>query len=154
MARCSRHMTTIVWGNNADAISILYAGTGALKTDFTRTGKRTKKGLVMDGWKSCVRYVLNNFYDGYRQHALDLLLRKHVPARSESFDLARKDRETWVAVFESWLSKDSLKLLMKGEYDGERFCLHGSVFGRRFVVALRPLDGCRTSWKRMSAKSD
>ncbi|CAM9312069.1 unnamed protein product, partial [Heterosigma akashiwo] len=41
-----------VWGNNADAISNLYAGTGALKTDFTRTGKRTKKGLLMDGWNS------------------------------------------------------------------------------------------------------
>ncbi|KAJ8523873.1 hypothetical protein ON010_g17245 [Phytophthora cinnamomi] len=38
-----------VWGNNADAISLFYAGTGALKTDFTRTGKRTKKGALMDG---------------------------------------------------------------------------------------------------------
>ncbi|RLN93599.1 hypothetical protein BBJ28_00019577, partial [Nothophytophthora sp. Chile5] len=35
-----------VWGNNADAISLFYAGTGALKTDFTRTGKRTKKGAL------------------------------------------------------------------------------------------------------------
>jgi hypothetical protein len=29
------------WTNNADRISILYTGTPALKTDFTRTGKRT-----------------------------------------------------------------------------------------------------------------
>ena len=41
-----------VWGNNADAMSLLYSGTGALKTDFTRTGKRTKKGLLQDGWNS------------------------------------------------------------------------------------------------------
>ncbi|KAF1785343.1 hypothetical protein GQ600_2634 [Phytophthora cactorum] len=30
-----------LWGNNAAAISLFYAGTGALKTDFTRTDKRT-----------------------------------------------------------------------------------------------------------------
>ena len=29
------------WTDNADALSILYTGTPALKTDFTRTGKRT-----------------------------------------------------------------------------------------------------------------
>lgn len=31
-----------VWTRNADVMSILYSGTGALKTDFTRTGRRTK----------------------------------------------------------------------------------------------------------------
>lgn len=29
------------WTNNANVISLLYSGTPALKTDFTRTGKRT-----------------------------------------------------------------------------------------------------------------
>jgi hypothetical protein len=33
-----------VWGNNADAISLLYSGTGALKTDFTRTGALARRG--------------------------------------------------------------------------------------------------------------
>ncbi len=37
------------WTNNADRISILYTGTPALKTDFTRTGKRTFKGAINDG---------------------------------------------------------------------------------------------------------
>lgn len=37
------------WTDNADRISILYTGTPALKTDFTRTGKRTWKGAVNDG---------------------------------------------------------------------------------------------------------
>jgi phosphatidylinositol 4-phosphatase len=27
-----------VWANNADQISMMYSGTGALKNDFTRTG--------------------------------------------------------------------------------------------------------------------
>jgi hypothetical protein len=40
-----------IWADNADACSTQYAGTGALKTDYTRTGKRTKWGLLMDGKK-------------------------------------------------------------------------------------------------------
>ena len=37
------------------------------------SGKRTFGGLVDDGVKSGVRYVLNNFFDGHKQDALDLL---------------------------------------------------------------------------------
>lgn len=33
-----------MWADHADAISIMYSGTPALKTDFTRTGKRTLQG--------------------------------------------------------------------------------------------------------------
>ena len=53
-----------IWANNADAISIGYAGTGALKVDFTKTGKRTVKGMINDGVNSCIRYYVNNFTDG------------------------------------------------------------------------------------------
>jgi hypothetical protein len=63
-----------VWADNGDAISVQYSGTGALKNDFTRTGKRTKAGLVRDGVNSVTRYWLNNFRDGWRQDSLDLLL--------------------------------------------------------------------------------
>lgn len=34
------------WADHANLISVQYAGTGALKTDFTRTGVRTKFGLA------------------------------------------------------------------------------------------------------------
>lgn len=56
-----------VWADNADVISIQYSGTGALKTDFTRTGKRTKLGALKDGINSMTRYYKNNFTDGFRQ---------------------------------------------------------------------------------------
>lgn len=56
-----------VWADNADVISIQYSGTGALKTDYTRTGKRTNWGLVRDGINSLTRYYKNNFTDGFRQ---------------------------------------------------------------------------------------
>ncbi|CAF95098.1 unnamed protein product, partial [Tetraodon nigroviridis] len=91
------------WADNANACAIQYAGTGALKTDFTRyatfiahnrtmthiplivaalqllhfftrTGKRTRWGLLMDGWNSVIRYYKNNFSDGFRQDSIDLFL--------------------------------------------------------------------------------
>lgn len=63
-----------VWADNADLVSVQYSGTGALKTDFTRTGKRTKQGLMKDGMNSLTRYYKNNFNDGFRQDAIDLFL--------------------------------------------------------------------------------
>lgn len=59
-----------IWADHADAISTQYSGTGALKTDFTRLGKRTKTGLIRDGVNSLVRYYKNNFADGFRQVSL------------------------------------------------------------------------------------
>jgi hypothetical protein len=46
------------WADNADALAMAYVGTPALKTDFTRTGKRTIRGAAMDGWHSAHRYFL------------------------------------------------------------------------------------------------
>jgi hypothetical protein len=60
------------WTDNADVMSYLYTGTPALKTDFTRTGKRTYKGAMNDGINSVTRYFINNFTDGYYHDCLDL----------------------------------------------------------------------------------
>ena len=64
----------LLWADNADTISRLYAGTAALKGDFTRTGKRTRKGALDDGFNSVQRYYLNNFVDADRQEGIDLLV--------------------------------------------------------------------------------
>ena len=63
-----------MWGDNADYISKCYSGTGALKTDFTKTGKRTYKGAIQDGVFSCMRFYFNNFRDGYNQDCHDYFL--------------------------------------------------------------------------------
>lgn len=63
-----------VWADNADLVSLQYSGTGALKTDFTRTGKRTRLGMLKDGMNSMTRYYKNNFGDGFRQDSIDLFL--------------------------------------------------------------------------------
>lgn len=67
------------WADNADAVSCAYSGTGALKTDFTRLGKRTYKGALNDLSNSITRYFKNNFRDGSRQDSYDLFLGRYRP---------------------------------------------------------------------------
>lgn len=73
------HLFRNVWADNADVVSKTYSGTGALKTDFTRTGNRTRAGMLQDLNNSCTRYVRNNFADGPRQDAFDLFLGAYSP---------------------------------------------------------------------------
>uniref|UniRef100_A0A2N9EI01 SAC domain-containing protein n=1 Tax=Fagus sylvatica TaxID=28930 RepID=A0A2N9EI01_FAGSY len=63
----------ILWANHGDEISLQYSGTPALKGDFVRYGQRTIQGILKDGWNSLLRYYLNNFCDGTKQDAIDLL---------------------------------------------------------------------------------
>ena len=60
-------------------MSYLYTGTPALKTDFTRTGKRTYMGAFNDGVNSVTRYYINNFTDGYYVDCFDLLTQRISP---------------------------------------------------------------------------
>lgn len=81
-----------VWADHADTISIPYSGTGALKTDFTRTGERTKQGALQDGKNSVVRYLKNNFYGASRSHfPATLLLTVLAPcldgSKQDAYDL-------------------------------------------------------------------
>merc|ERR1740124_1232897 len=62
-----RRIHNCIWANNGDAISRQYAGTAAMKGDFTRTGERKIAGLMKDGYNSANRYYLNRFKDIYRQ---------------------------------------------------------------------------------------
>ncbi|KAI4702883.1 hypothetical protein J4E81_001756 [Alternaria sp. BMP 2799] len=76
------HLFRNVWADNADVVSKSYSGTGALKTDFTRLGVRTKAGALQDLNNSITRYCLNNFTDGPRQDAFDLFLGNYLPSDS------------------------------------------------------------------------
>lgn len=71
-----------IWADNADVVSKSYSGTGALKTDFTRTGKRTRAGMLQDLNNSITRYVRNNFMDGPRQDGFDVFLGTYLPSDS------------------------------------------------------------------------
>jgi hypothetical protein len=63
-----------LWAENGDALSRIYAGTGALNTSVTRTGKRTLAGVLSDATKSVSRAYINNFQDKGKQIAIDMFL--------------------------------------------------------------------------------
>ncbi|KAL1494584.1 hypothetical protein ABEB36_010159 [Hypothenemus hampei] len=63
----------LLWANNGDAISKQYAGTNALKGDYTRTGERKFTGIMKDGMNSANRYLMNQFKDSVRQCVLDIM---------------------------------------------------------------------------------
>ncbi|KAI8148334.1 SacI homology domain-containing protein [Fennellomyces sp. T-0311] len=66
-----------VWANNGDMISRMYAGTSALKGDFTRTGKRNITGMMNDASNSLARMYLNTVKDFWRQATIDYVLGYH-----------------------------------------------------------------------------
>ncbi|KAJ8567708.1 hypothetical protein K7X08_019916 [Anisodus acutangulus] len=68
----------LLWANHGDDISIQYSGTPALKGDFVRYGHRTAQGILADGCNALTRYYLNNFVDGTKQDAVDLLQGHHI----------------------------------------------------------------------------
>ncbi|KAM0329882.1 hypothetical protein ACHAQA_004047 [Verticillium albo-atrum] len=71
-----RHST--LWADNGDALSKIYAGTGALKSSYTRTGKMSLAGAVADMRKSVQRLYHNNFTDAAKQTTIDRLLGRLV----------------------------------------------------------------------------
>ena len=68
----ARHSS--LWADNGDTLSKIYAGTGALKSSFTRHGKMSLAGAIADARKSATRLYVNNFADKGRQNTIDLLL--------------------------------------------------------------------------------
>ncbi|TDZ41403.1 Phosphoinositide phosphatase SAC1 [Colletotrichum trifolii] len=73
------HLFRNLWADNADVVSCSYSGTGAMKTDVTRTGVRTKQGALQDARIGVTRYFKNNFFDGPRQDSYDLFLGTYHP---------------------------------------------------------------------------
>lgn len=63
-----------LWADNGDALSKIYAGTGALKSSFTRHGRMSLAGAIADARKSATRLYINNFADKARQNTIDMLL--------------------------------------------------------------------------------
>ena len=68
----TRHSS--LWADNGDTLSKIYAGTGALKSSYTRHGKMNLAGAIADVRKSATRLYVNNFADKGRQNTTDLLL--------------------------------------------------------------------------------
>ena len=78
-------LTLIVWANNGDAISRAYAGTSALKGDFTRYGKRDLSGMLNDGMNSLARMYTSTFSDWFCQAVIDFMLGNRTKAVFSEF---------------------------------------------------------------------
>lgn len=74
----------VLWAENGDALSRIYAGTGALNTTYTRTGnaKKTLGSFLSDAAKSAGRMYINNFQDRGKQNVIDALLGNMANQRS------------------------------------------------------------------------
>ena len=70
-----------IWADVGDHVSLAYSGTGAMKSDFVRTGKRTMLGALNDGILTTRRLFINNFRDGYNQDCHDYFLGKLNPKK-------------------------------------------------------------------------
>ncbi|KAJ2553227.1 hypothetical protein EV175_003014 [Coemansia sp. RSA 1933] len=70
-------MLNHAWANNGDYISQQYAGTSAMKGDFTRTGKRNIGGVMSDASYSIARLWISTFRDYFSQSVLDFIVGNH-----------------------------------------------------------------------------
>lgn len=91
-----------------------YTGTGALKSNLTRTGKLTIGGMVGDGMKSVMRGYQNMFLDDFKQEIIDYFLGNKSSAQNSLEDAdwmtrqlkAREsefiETENWVIYIGTW----------------------------------------------------
>lgn len=86
-----------LWADNGDWLSIIYAGTGALKSSFTRSGKPTVFGFLDDAAKSVNRFYVANFQDKNRQEGIDMLVGRaweDIPKKTGSKNDNSTERKT------------------------------------------------------------
>jgi len=76
-----------LWADNGDAVSRAYAGTAALKGDYTRTRKRNLRGALTDLSLTVSRYYRNLFDDFFAQAVIDYLLGNVTPAVFAEFQI-------------------------------------------------------------------
>jgi len=75
-----------LWADNGDNISKQYAGTAALKGDFTRTRKRNWAGALSDFSLTLNRYYNNIFGDYFLQTCIDYYLGYAGPSVFDEFE--------------------------------------------------------------------
>lgn len=63
-----------LWADNGDALSKIYAGTGALNTSVTRSGKKSLASLFSDASKSVGRAIQATFGDQEKQASIEMFL--------------------------------------------------------------------------------
>ncbi|GBP27703.1 Phosphatidylinositide phosphatase SAC2 [Eumeta japonica] len=108
-----------MWADNGDVISRQYAGTKALKGDYTRTGERKLTGMMKDGVASANRFFIRHFRDAMTQCAIDIALGQEVNMASvEEHDSLWRDIKTISLMAYENLDSDKPKLEFMPFYFG------------------------------------
>lgn len=76
----------LMWADNGDAISKLYAGTSSTITSVTKTGKQGIMGKIDQMKRGVERYFVNNFEDNFKQECIKLLLNQY-PSKQEKYGI-------------------------------------------------------------------
>ena len=87
-----------LWADNGDAISRQYAGTAALKGDYTRTRQRNYRGAFNDFGLTLSRYFNNVISDYFSQAAIDYLLGNVNAQVFEEFETDMMSQDPGVSV--------------------------------------------------------
>ncbi|EDU43700.1 Phosphoinositide polyphosphatase Sac family [Pyrenophora tritici-repentis] len=87
-----------LWADNGDAISRQYAGTAALKGDFTRTRKRQITGALTDFGLTLTRYYNNIVNDYFAQALIDYLLGRVTDTIFAEFEADMKSSDYFIDV--------------------------------------------------------
>eukprot|EP00834_Sanchytrium_tribonematis_P005175 NODE_297_length_10490_cov_1.102974.p2 type:complete len:710 gc:universal NODE_297_length_10490_cov_1.102974:6239-4110(-) len=72
-----------LFANHGDVLSIVYTGTGAVKSSFTRHGKMTWAGVLDDGFKSINRYVNSKLTDVKKQYIIEWLISSKIMVQND-----------------------------------------------------------------------
>ncbi|KAF2183733.1 hypothetical protein K469DRAFT_667993 [Zopfia rhizophila CBS 207.26] len=87
-----------LWADNGDAISRQYAGTAALKGDFTRTRKRQITGALTDFGLTLTRYYNNIVNDYFAQAMIDYLLGRATDSIFAEFEADMKSSDYFIDI--------------------------------------------------------
>jgi hypothetical protein len=87
-----------LWADNGDNISRQYAGTAALKGDFTRTRKRQITGALTDFGLTLTRYYNNIVNDYFAQAVIDYLLGRATENIFAEFEADMKSSDYFIDV--------------------------------------------------------
>ncbi|KAF1995684.1 hypothetical protein P154DRAFT_526099 [Amniculicola lignicola CBS 123094] len=85
-----------LWADNGDAISRQYAGTAALKGDFTRTRKRQITGALTDFGLTLTRYYNNIVNDYFAQALIDFMLGRATDSIFAEFEADMKSSDYFI----------------------------------------------------------
>lgn len=85
-----------LWADNGDAISRQYAGTAALKGDYTRTRKRQITGALADFGLTLTRYYNNIVNDYFAQAVIDYILGRATDTIFAEFEADMKSSDYFI----------------------------------------------------------